>query len=127
MDVMTWRIGSGNMTTTADMTDVKFARVWRGRTRRDKADEYERYWLANGIAPLEARGALGVQMLRDDRGAETEFVTISWWSSVEAMTGRSGGDPHLTHHLDRDPEFLIEVPKEVQILTILATRVASTR
>jgi heme-degrading monooxygenase HmoA len=115
------------MTTTADMTDVKFARVWRGRTRRDKADEYERYWLANGIAPLEARGALGVQMLRDDRGAETEFVTISWWSSVEAMTGRSGGDPHLTHHLDRDPEFLIEVPKEVQILTILATRVTSTR
>jgi heme-degrading monooxygenase HmoA len=41
---------------------VKFARVWRGRTRRDKADEYERYWLANGIAPLEARGALGIQM-----------------------------------------------------------------
>ena len=115
------------MTTTADMTDVKFARVWRGRTRRDKADEYERYWLANGIAPLEVRGALDVQMLRDDRGAETEFVTISWWSSVEAMIGRSGDDPHLTHHLDRDPEFLIEVPKEVQILTILATRVASTR
>jgi hypothetical protein len=61
-------------------------------------------------------------MLREDRGAETEFVTIYWWSSVEAMSGQSGGDPHLTHHLDRDPEFLIEVPKEVQILTILATR-----
>jgi heme-degrading monooxygenase HmoA len=110
------------MTFTAGMKAAKFARVWRARTRREEADEYQRYWLANGIAPLEARGALGVQMLRDDRGAETEFVTISWWSSVEAMAGRSGGEPHLTHHLDRDPEFLIEVPKEVQILTILATR-----
>jgi heme-degrading monooxygenase HmoA len=110
------------MTSTAGMKAARFARVWRAHTKREAADEYERYWLANGIAPLEARGALGVQMLRDDRGAETEFVTISWWSSIEAMTGRSGGDPHLTHHLDRDPEFLIEVPKEVQILTILATR-----
>ena len=104
------------------MTAAKFARVWRGRTKRDKADEYERYWLANGIAPLEARGALCVQMLRDDRGAETEFVTISWWSSIEAMTDGSDDDRHRAHHLDRDPEFLIELPKEVQILTILVTR-----
>ena len=110
------------MATTTDMKAAKFARVWRGRTWRDKADEYERYWLANGIDLLEAKGALSVQMPREDRGAETEFVTISWWSSIEAMTGQSGVDPHLTHQLDRDPEFLIEVPKEVQILTILATR-----
>jgi heme-degrading monooxygenase HmoA len=110
------------MATIAGMKAAKFARVWRGRTKRDKADEYERYWLANGIAPLEARGALAVQMLRDDRGAETEFVTISWWSNVEAMTGSSDGDPHRTHHLERDPEFLIELPEEVQILTLLATR-----
>jgi heme-degrading monooxygenase HmoA len=110
------------MATTTGMQAAKFARVWRGRTRSDRSDEYERYWLANGIDLLEAKGALSVQMLREDLDAETEFVTISWWSSIEAMTGHSGGDPHLTHHLDRDPEFLIEVPKEVQILTILATR-----
>ncbi len=108
------------MTTTADRTAAKFARIWRGRTKRERADEYERYWLANGIAPLEAKGALGVQMLREDRGAETEFVTISWWPSIEAMT--DGGDPHRTHHLDRDPEFLIELPRQVEILTVLAMR-----
>jgi hypothetical protein len=49
------------MAATAGMKAAKFARVWRGRTRRDRADEYERYWLANGIDLLEAKGALSVQ------------------------------------------------------------------
>jgi hypothetical protein len=38
------------------------------------------------------------------------------------MTGGSGDDPHQAHHLDRDAEFLIELPRSVQILTILDTR-----
>jgi heme-degrading monooxygenase HmoA len=96
--------------------------VWRGRTLKAKADEYQRYLLQNGIAPLEAKGALGVEMLREDRETETEFVTISYWQSVEAMTGGSTADPRQAHHLDRDPEFLIELPRLVQILTILEVR-----
>ena len=72
------------MNTVGDTAVAKFARIWRGRTKRERADEYEVYWLANGIAPLKAKGALAVQMLREDRGTESEFVTISWWSSVEA-------------------------------------------
>ena len=101
---------------------AKFARVWRGRTVKAKADEYQRYLLQNGITPLEAKGALGVQMLREDRERETEFVTICYWESVEAMTGGSGADPSQAHHLARDAEFLIELPRAVQILTILDTR-----
>jgi heme-degrading monooxygenase HmoA len=101
---------------------AKFARVWRGRTVKTKADEYQRYLLENGIAPLEAKGALGVEMLREDRDTETEFVTISYWESVEAMTGGSAGDPRQAHHLERDAEFLVELPRSVQILTILETR-----
>ena len=104
---------------TSDASRPNFARIWRGRTTRDKADEYQRYLLQNGIAPLEAKGAIGVQMLREDRETETEFVTISYWASVEAMTGGSKADPRQAHHLARDPEFLIELPRAVQILTIL--------
>jgi heme-degrading monooxygenase HmoA len=99
----------------------KFARIWRGRTTRDKADDYQRYLLQNGIAPLEAKGAVGVQMLREDRETETEFVTISYWESVEAMSRFAGDDPTRIHHLERDPEFLIELPKTVQVLTIVAS------
>jgi heme-degrading monooxygenase HmoA len=103
----------------SDASHPKFARLWRGLTTRDKADDYQRYLLQNGIAPLEAKGAVGVQMLREDRGTETEFVTISYWESVEAMTGGSQADPRQAHHLKRDPKFLIELPRAVQILTIL--------
>jgi heme-degrading monooxygenase HmoA len=103
----------------SDASHPKFARIWRGRTTRDKADDYQRYLLQNGIAPLEAKGAIGVQMLREDRETETEFVTISYWESVEAMTGGSEANPRQAHHLKRDPEFLIELPRAVQILTIL--------
>ena len=59
-------------------------------------------------------------MLREDRLTETEFVTISYWESVEAMSRFAGRDPRQIHHLERDAEFLIELPERVQILEIVA-------
>jgi heme-degrading monooxygenase HmoA len=99
-------------------TKPKIARVWRGRTARDRADEYLRYWQEEGgLHPL-AETALAVQMLREDRADETEFVTISWWPSIEAMSAFAGDDPMRVHHLPRDPEFLLELPERVQALEL---------
>jgi len=98
----------------------KIARVWRGRTMRERADEYEQYNYEAGIKPLLLK-ALAVQTFREDREAETEFVTISYWESVEAMSAFTGGDPTRIHHLDRDPEFLVELPEAVQILQVRTT------
>jgi hypothetical protein len=95
------------------------ARIWRGRTTPARADEYARYLYEHGIRPLEAK-ALGVQMLREDRATESEFVTISYWESVEAMSRFAGPDPRRIHHLERDAEFLIELPGFVQVLDIVA-------
>jgi heme-degrading monooxygenase HmoA len=92
-------------------------RIWRGRTKRERADEYEAYNYEAGIKPL-IKVALGVHTLREDRDDETEFMTISYWESVEAMTAFTGGDPTKVHHLERDEEFLIELPKEVQIMRL---------
>jgi hypothetical protein len=96
----------------------KIARIWRGRTTSAKADEYARYLYEHGIKPLEIK-ALAVQMLREDRKEESEFITISYWESVEAMSRFAGPDPRKIHHLERDPEFLIEVPSGVQVLNIV--------
>jgi len=93
------------------------ARIWRGRTTRDKADEYEAYNYEVGVKPLIEK-ALAVQTFREDRATETEFVTISYWESVEAMSRFTGGDPTKIHHLERDAEFLIELPSAVQILRL---------
>lgn len=95
----------------------RVARIWRGRVPAAKADEYARYNYRAGIRPLE-RKALGVQSLREDRDGESEFITISYWESVEAMARFTGsdpsGDPGRIHHLERDPEFLIDLPQSVQ-------------
>lgn len=98
-------------------TRPTIARIWRGRTKREHADEYEAYSYEAGIKPLIEK-ALGVQCLREDRTTETEFVTISYWESIDAMSRFAGSDPTRIHHLPRDPEFLIEMPDRVQTLTI---------
>ena len=94
------------------------ARIWRGRTTAAKADEYARYLYEHGIRRLEEK-ALGVQLLREDRASESEFVTISYWESVEAMSRFAGSDPRRIHHLERDAEFLVELPSGVQVLEIV--------
>ena len=100
-------------------TTPKIARIWRGRTTPDKADAYLRYWREEGgFYPL-ADKALAVQMLREDRDDETEFITISWWPSIEAMSAFAGDDPTQIHHLPRDAEFLMELPESVQILEVV--------
>ena len=93
------------------------ARIWRGRTRPERADEYEVYNYEAGIKPLIDK-ALGVQTLREDRENESEFMTISYWENVESMAHFTGGDPNSIHHLERDEEFLIEMPTHVQVLEI---------
>ena len=70
------------------------------------------------IKPLIEK-ALGVQTFREDREHESEFVTILYWEDIPAMSRFTGGDPARIHHLDRDAEFLIELPKSVQILRLL--------
>ncbi len=94
------------------------ARIWRGRVRRERADDYETYNYDVGIKPLIEK-ALGVQTFREDRETETEFMTISYWESIEAISRFTGGDPTRIHHLDRDEEFLIEMPTSVQVLRLL--------
>ena len=97
------------------------ARIWRGRTTRARADEYAAYLYEHGIHPLEEK-ALAVMQLREDRADDTEFVTISYWESVEAMSRFAGPDPRRIHHLERDAEFLIELPDSVQVLDITASK-----
>ncbi len=105
------------MTNGSAATKPAIVRIWRGRTTRERADEYEAYNYEAGIKPLIEK-ALGVQTLREDREHETEFVTISYWESLEAMVAFAGPDPTRVHHLERDAEFLVELPKAVQILRL---------
>ncbi|MGE0849805.1 MAG: hypothetical protein AB7O44_09310 [Hyphomicrobiaceae bacterium] len=82
---------------------------------------YAAYLYEVGIKPLEEK-ALGVQQLREDRQHESEFVTISYWESVEAMSRFAGPDPRRVHHLPRDNEYLVELTERVQVLHITSSK-----
>jgi hypothetical protein len=99
-------------------TEPRTARIWRGRVAPGKADAYERYLLAEGIPPLR-KTALAVQLFREDRAAETEFVTTSYWPDIPSRSEFTGGDPNVVHHLPRDAEFLIELPQRIEVLRII--------
>ena len=60
--------------------------------------------------------------LREDRAWDTEFVTISYWESIEAMSRFAGPDPKRIHHLERDKEYLLELPESVQVLEITSSK-----
>ena len=104
--------------TASKTVEVRIARIWRGRTTRAKADDYAVYLRREGVTPLLEK-ALGAQMFREDRETESEFVTISYWESIEAMSRFAGSDPRRIHHLPRDAEFLIDLPDGVQVLEIV--------
>ncbi len=104
--------------TVSKTVQARIARIWRGRTTRAKADAYAVYLRSEGVAPLLEK-ALGAQMFREDRETESEFVTISYWESIEAMSRFAGPDPRRIHHLARDAEFLIELPDGVRVLEIV--------
>lgn len=102
-------------------TNPTIARIWRGRTLPQNADEYEEYNRAEGVPPLE-KTALGVQLLREDRAEETWFTTISYWADMDAMIAFTKGDPEAVHHLPRDNELLIELPDRIQIHRIVVDK-----
>jgi heme-degrading monooxygenase HmoA len=109
------------MTASRNGKTPTIARIWRGRVTAARANEYADYLYQHGIRPLEEK-ALAVELLREDRAGESEFITISYWEDVDAMSRFAGKDPRRIHHLERDPEFLIELPKQVQVLEITASK-----
>jgi len=99
-------------TSTASAPPV--ARIWKGRTLTSKADEYQRYLDASGIAKIRSTpGNLGVSVLRRSEGDQTEFLVLSVWESVDAIKKFAGEDYRKAVILPRDREYLLEVEPNV--------------
>lgn len=71
------------------------ARLWRGWTQQQNADAYEELLRSEIFPAIERRaipGFLGIELLRRPIEAETEFVTIMWFDSPEAVRAFAGPD-----------------------------------
>lgn len=99
---------------------TRIVRVWRGSTTASNADDYEAYLYAEGLPDLK-KHAVGVQMLRQDRTSESDFVVMSFWKDIPSMSSFAGSDPKRIRHLDRDEEFLMVLPEAVEIFEVKAS------
>jgi heme-degrading monooxygenase HmoA len=110
-------------TTTAPSTPAAVARMWRGEVPLARAEEYQTYLNAEGLAKLRAiPGNLGVQMFRRTVGDREEFVVISYWPNEEAIRAYAGDDVLRMHLLPRDPEFLLDPDTHVRHYRIVEDR-----
>jgi heme-degrading monooxygenase HmoA len=72
------------------------ARHWRGWTKAEDADGYERFLQDKVLVGLAAvEGYKGGYVLRKDEADEAEFVVVNFFESLEAVK-RFAGPEHTT-------------------------------
>ena len=85
------------------------ARMWRGATRAEDAEAYAAYIRETGIVEYAATpGNLGAHLLYRIVGDRAEFLTISFWESLDAVQGFAGDDIERAVFYPQDDRYLIE-------------------
>ena len=96
------------------------ARMWHGAVPRDKADAYLLYLKRTGVSGLRATpGNRGVSLLRQDEGATSHFLVISYWDSREAIRAFAGDDPEAARYYPEDADYLLELEPRVTHYEVL--------
>jgi heme-degrading monooxygenase HmoA len=71
------------------------SRIWYGYTTFENADTYEKLLTEEifiGIKDRNINGYRGIQLLRRQLENETEFITIMWFDSLNAVAEFAGID-----------------------------------
>jgi heme-degrading monooxygenase HmoA len=102
---------------------TQIVRVWTGKTRRDRAEDYERYLERTGLAEYSAtEGNVDAWFTRRDDGDLTEFALFTRWESMAAVRAFAGDEPERAVFYPEDDEFLVERDLTVAHYTLFATR-----
>ncbi len=85
------------------------ARFWRGATDAANADEYVDYLEQTGLSAYRnTPGNLGAYAMRRISGDRAEFITLSLWSSMDAIHRFAGEDAEAAVFYPEDDRFLVE-------------------
>ncbi|TDI38539.1 MAG: hypothetical protein E2O99_01065, partial [Acidobacteria bacterium] len=83
-------------------------RTWRGWTRPEDTEAYAEYILGTGIAEYKKRsGDQGAYLISQPDGDRTEFLTISFWDSHDAIVAFAGEDIDQAVFYPEDDRYLI--------------------
>ncbi len=84
-------------------------RIWRGWTRPEDTEAYARYILGTGIAEYEATsGNQGAYLLSRPDGDRTEFLTVSFRDTRDAIAAFAGADIEQAVFYPEDDRYLID-------------------
>jgi heme-degrading monooxygenase HmoA len=85
------------------------ARIWRGWTRSEDADSYVDYLTRTGMSEYrKTPGNRAAYLLRREDAERTEFLTLSFWDSLDAVKGFAGGDVDRAVFYPEDERFLVD-------------------
>lgn len=85
------------------------ARTWRGWTAPEDADAYVDYLNRTGMPAYRSTpGNRGAWILRRPVGERVEFVTLSFWDSMDAVRAFAGDEPERAVFYPEDDRFLVD-------------------
>jgi hypothetical protein len=85
------------------------ARIWRGWTSAEDAEAYTKYVEQTGIRGYrDTPGNEGAWILTRVEGDRCEFVTLSFWDSLESIQGFAGDDVGRAVFYPEDDRYLID-------------------
>ncbi len=92
------------------------ARRWRGETRPEDADAYQRVLETTGVRDyLATPGNRGVWLLRRERAAgRTEFALLTLWDRRASIAAFAGNPIDLARYYDTDRDYLLDFRKTVE-------------
>jgi len=86
------------------------ARVWRGITLKEKADDYLAYLQETGLRDYaKTPGNRGVTILRRNQGEHCEIMLISLWDSMDAVRAFAGENPERSVYYPEDEQYLLQM------------------
>ena len=86
------------------------ARIWRGITLKDRADDYLAYFRETGLKDYTATaGNRGVTVLRRDQGEHCEIMLVSLWDSMDAVRAFAGENPDRSVYYPEDDQYLLQM------------------
>jgi heme-degrading monooxygenase HmoA len=103
------------------------ARTWRGVTRTTDSDRYAKYVEDTGLrAYSETPGNLGALLLRrpvgDANEANTEFLVVSFWDSMDAVKRFAGAVPEKAVFYPEDDQYLVRRDLSVDHFEVVVRR-----
>ena len=96
------------------------ARIWRGVTPAEKAEEYDQYLRTTGLKDYTAtEGNQGVLILRRFNDGRAEFMLISLWESLEAIRRFASDDIDRAVYYPEDENYLLSLDPHVDHYELL--------